>query len=557
MKKFYLAFFLLGAITALPYVFPVLWFIPWISLIPFAYILIKYGTGFKKRKAYLLGLSFGMGYFGLTYHWFMSFYGMEFLGLEKTESILLVATCWIGLSLLQALEFGMFPVLYRIANPSKQRPWLSAILIPALWMIYEWQQTLFWRGVPWARLALTQSSFGLLWQSASLLGSIFVSGIIVAFASLIAAAIYAYKEHRKTLTESEEKKISLPKKSSVLCIIAAGIFVLNLLFGAVKTAIPIKAEGETYGAAVIQGNISSADKWNTSAWTACELYVELTRKCVLEAKEKGDGISLVVWPETVMKDGIYGSYGMRTYISGTAKELGVTIIAGGFDFEKTETGRNNYNAMFAFYPDGRIDDTKYYKQRLVPFGEFTPMESVITALLPILTELNILNAEPYTPGIDSTVFKGTDGSVQNIGSLICFDSIYEALTVDSVRNGAEVITLSTNDSWFSDSAAVYQHNRHACLRAIESGRYIVRAANTGVSSVISPNGEIMTDVPPLVEGYSYAEISSVSARTLYSYTGNLIVYLSIAFLTGMTVFGRYKKHLDKKNKTEISKVSEI
>ncbi len=543
MKRFYLIFFVLGAITALPYAFPILWFVPWISLIPFSFILIKYGVSFKKRKAYALGLCFGMGYFGLTYHWFISFYGMEFLGLEKAQSVLLVATCWIGLSLLQALEFGMFPVLYKLASPSKNKAWLSAILISALWMIYEWQQTLFWRGVPWARLALTQSSFGALWQSASLLGGIFVSGIIVAFASLTAAAMYIFDEYRKKLSDEERKKLRLPKKSTVICIVAAGIFVLNLLFGAVKTAMPIKESGESYGAAVIQGNISSADKWNTSAWTACERYIDLTRECVTEAEKNGVEIALVVWPETVMKDGIYSSSSMRMYISDTAKELGVTILAGGFDFERTDEGRKNYNAMFAFYPDGSIDDTKYYKQRLVPFGEFTPMENVINTLLPILTELNILSDNPYTAGTESTVFEGTDGGAQNIGSLICFDSIYETLTLGAVRNGAEVITLSTNDSWFSDSAAVYQHNRHACLRAIESGRYVVRAANTGVSSVISPKGVVLTDVPPLVEGYTYAEISPISARTLYSYTGNLIVYLSIAFYAGYTVFNIYKKHI--------------
>ncbi len=544
MKKLYLIFFVLGVITALPYAFPVLWFLPWISLIPFAYILIKYGCELKKRKAYLLGLSFGMGYFGLTYHWFTSFYGMEFLGLENFESIMLVAVCWIGLSLIQALEFGMLPVLYRVARPSKDRPWLGAIMISVLWMIYEWQQTLFWRGVPWARLALTQASSGVLWQSASLFGSIFVSGIIVLFAALIGAALYIFLEKYKA---SEGRDLKLLKKSAVICIVAAVIFLSNLVFGVIKTAVPCKTEGKPFGAAVIQGNISSAEKWNTDAWDAMELYISLTEKCVAEAKEQGVELQLVVWPETVLKSGLTTA-SIRNTVKQCAEDLGVTVLTGAFEYEATNAEESkSYNSIYAFYPDGTIDETCYRKQRLVPFGEFTPMESVINTLLPILTELNILSDDPFTPGTDSTVFDGLEGTeALKIGSLVCFDSIYETLTVDSVRNGAQIMTLSTNDSWFSDSAAVYQHNRHACLRAIESGRYFIRAANTGVSSIISPDGEIITKISPLVEGYAFAEVSRISSRTLYSYVGNLAVYLCIAFYVGYVTYSISKDKILRK-----------
>ncbi len=540
MKKLYLIFFILGVITALPYAFPVLWFVPWLSLIPFAYILISYGSELKKRKAYLLGLSFGMGYFGLTYHWFISFYGMDFLGLESLESVLLVAVCWIGLSLIQALEFGMLPVLYRVARPKISKPWIGAVLISALWMIYEWQQTLFWRGVPWARLALTQSSFGALWQSASLFGSIFVSGLIVLVSSLIGSAVFVFLKKRKTCGK---KLFKLPKNCSVICAVAVGLFLINLIFGLVKTALPYKTEGEPFGAAVIQGNISSAEKWNTSAWDAADIYISLTEECVAKARENGMDIQLVVWPETVLKDGIYNS-AIKHGVKQCARELNVTVLTGAFEIEYTDDGHKNYNSIYAFYPDGTVDETCYRKQKLVPFGEFTPMETVINTLLPILAELNILSSDPYTPGDDSTVFDGMDGTeAQKIGSLVCFDSIYESLTIDSVRNGAEIITLSTNDSWFSDSAAVYQHNRHACLRAIESGRYFVRAANTGVSSIITPDGEIITEVAPLIEGYTYCEVSRISERTLYSYVGNLVVYLSIAFYVGYVTYSSVKEKI--------------
>jgi apolipoprotein N-acyltransferase len=138
-----------------------------------------------------------------------------------------------------------------------------------------------------------------------------------------------------------------------------------------------------------------------------------------------------------------------------------------------------------------------------------------------------LFSNDLTNGSDSALW---DTELGKIGALVCFDSIYETLTLDSVRDGAEIMILSTNDSWYKDSAAVYQHNGHAVLRAIETGRSFVRAANTGISSIIEPNGEIVTLREPLVKGYAAAEVSTHCHTTPYSVIGNLIVWLSLLYL---------------------------
>ncbi len=534
----YLKFILFGALTALPYAFPKLWLLPWISLIPVICLTVENVSEMRKRDAFKLGLCFGIGYLGFTYHWFTSFYNMEFLGLTPLESVLLVATCWIGLTLLQAIELGFMLLIYRLIKPPKEKPWIGAGLFVALWVIFEWQENFFWRGVPWARLALTQAEIPAIQQSASLFGCMFVSGIIVAFAAVMAIAIEIYLAHKP------EKGFVKPEKRSVIMASAAlSLFFVNLIFGTVKMAIPYKTVSEPFYAAVIQGNISSAEKWSADSRDSTEIYIELTAECVERSASEGKKISMAVWPETVIMTNLSSeNNARRLMISAAAKELGITIFTGAYDIQYDDDGgKRKYNAVFAFYPDGSVDDSPYHKQRLVPFGEFTPMKPLIDTLLPILNEMNLLS-DAYTFGEDSTVFKGS-GDVQNIGSLVCFDSIYETLTVNSVKNGAEIITLSTNDSWFFDSAAVYQHNRHACMRAIESGRYIVRAANTGVSSIISPNGEILTDVPALVDGYTYFEVSRVQSRTLYSYVGNLVVYISIAAVVGYVAYAKTKQKI--------------
>ena len=98
-----------------------------------------------------------------------------------------------------------------------------------------------------------------------------------------------------------------------------------------------------------------------------------------------------------------------------------------------------------------------------------------------------------------------------------------------MRDGAQLLCISTNDSWFGDSAALYQHNAQAILRSIETGRYTVRAANTGVSSIITNKGEIVDMMPPLTRGYALGTVEFIRKNTLYTNVGNILVYISIAF----------------------------
>lgn len=96
------------------------------------------------------------------------------------------------------------------------------------------------------------------------------------------------------------------------------------------------------------------------------------------------------------------------------------------------------------------------------------MPGLIKAVLPFLAEMNMFS-DALVPGTSSELFETEHGK---IGGLVCFDSIYETLTLSSVRDGANLMILSTNDSWYRDSAAVYQHNGHAVLRAVESGQML-------------------------------------------------------------------------------------
>ncbi len=512
---------MVGAVlTAFTLVFPVLGALEWFSMIPLflAVFWMCEDPAFTGGRAYRYSFLMIFSYYFVLYHWFVNLYPLDFAGLDNTASIAVVAVAWIGLPLLQAIPGGLILVFYRLVHQTgllKRVPILRPILFSALWVVFEWSSTLHWTGVPWGRLALGQASLLPMLQSASLLGSYFVSFLILLVNGLLAHALVS-KERRW-----------FPAALAVLLLFS------NLLFGSVKMALPEK-EGVSVKVAVIQPNLNSHDKWDGGIDSAIELHGQMTAQAVR------DGAQLVIWPETAIPAVINDYSWIDEDISQIAIENGVHMIIGGF-YEDEEG--NEYNALFSVDPEGVFSETVYGKRHLVPFGEYVPMREVIVTLIPPLAEISMLESD-LTPGVDSALF---DTSFGRLGGLICFDSIYEKLALDSTRDGAELLIISSNDSWFMDSAAVYQHCAQASLRAIETGRYIARSANTGISAVITPKGENLSFIDPLTKGYAVNEVTMQDNTTLYTTVGNLFVYLCMmlsvgAFITGI-VFKRKEQQL--------------
>ncbi len=505
----YLIMLLCGALTALPYIFDWLFFLPYFTLAPLFVIALK------KKSAYRHGLCFSLGYFTIVYHWFCYLYPLDFAGFDAIGSIAVIITAVFGLSLLQGVGTAFVPMIFRLAVKDRH-PLFAPFAAASLWVIAEWGQNFFWFGVPWARLAVGQHKILPVVQSASLIGSLGVSFIIVLISGFFALCI---------LNRGEIKKVR------IYALTGAAIFACSFLLGI--ALLNIKPEPKmTFPVAAIQGNIGSSDKWaDNSVAASLSLYEELTEQAVKE-----NGAKLVVYPETVFVSDLSNDPAVVSRLSSLSERLGIYIAAGAFYSDEN----GEYNSIYLFTPDGEMSDTVYSKRHLVPFGEYIPMADVFNALLPFLTEINMLS-DPLSQGNGSQLFETELG---RLGALVCFDSIYESLTLSSVRDGAELIVLGTNDSWYKDSAAVYQHNGHAVLRAIENGRCLVRAANTGVSSVISDKGEIISLLGPLKEGYVTANVSTYSDRTVYSYIGNSVVYLSILyifFLVGYKIIEKYRK----------------
>jgi len=517
--------FLAGIITALPIAFPKLFVIGMVSFALPAFIeYTASGKALGYGRTYLRGLAFFMGFGIVVFSWFCALYPLEFTGLGKGAAVAVVCAGWFGLSLLQALFWALLflvnGVLARLLK-TRSNPLVYSLIFSCLYVVFEWMSTKTWAAVPWGRLAVGQTDFLPMIQISSVLGSYAVSFILVFFGCALGVGIAKY---RKNGSRDSFRPLA----------IAAAILAVNIVFGGVRTlTYTVPDESEKVTAAVLQGNVSSHEKWSDDSYgTIKNSYAELLSDAA------GEGAKIVVLPETPIVYNIDGvmRYDIKSYYERLARESGCTIVTGAFT--SNEDGISE-NSVVVITPDEGLSEDKYVKRHLVPFGEYVPMRNFISVIFPPLSNIAMLESD-LASGNEATVL---DTGYGRIAPIICFDSIYETLSVDSVRAGGELLTLSTNDSWFLDSPAVWEHNRHAVLRSVECGRYLVRAANTGVSSIISPTGEIMTILPPLESGYAVEDVYMISDNTVYTVIGNAFIPICAIGALSLSLYCHFKKRV--------------
>jgi apolipoprotein N-acyltransferase len=193
-----------------------------------------------------------------------------------------------------------------------------------------------------------------------------------------------------------------------------------------------------------------------------------------------------------------------------------------------------YNS--AFLVDGTMLRYRYDKMHLVPFGEYMPL----TWLLPLGPGIAARDAD-YSPGEDMTIMRVK--GLPAFGVLICYETIFPDLARTAVVKGANMLINITNDGWFGDTAAPYQHLAMAGMRSVENRVWLVRSANTGVSAAFDPTGRMVSRIPLEQEGVCTVRVpSSASSGSLYTRFGDLFAWccIAVSVLLGITgiKFGR-------------------
>lgn len=414
----------------------------WVALVPFFAALHQ-----AKSRSQALVFSFitGMTFFLLSLHW------LTFV----------TAGGWLALALLETaflIVFGLAFWSFRNFKGLLLRVFSCAVC----WSAFEVMRAeapVF--GFGWNLLAYSQSDYSWVRLFANTFGA-YGLGFAIAFVN---ACIFEI-----VLSLKQKKSAALP----VFLLFVSFAFIFAYGFYASR---PDSVQPRLARVALVQGNIPQSVKWESMArGKILEIYSKLTE---LSSYDQPD---LIVWPEAA-----YPGYFNRDYeqvqILELIRKIGIPVLVGAPHWEGSEVA---YNSAYLVDANGDIAN-RYDKRRLVPFGEYVPLGPLLDWLKPLAYTLGVSD---FSAGKDYTVFKTMNGEL-SFSSLICFEDTFPELARQFVKRGADFLAVITNDAWFGPTAAAYQHEQASVFRAIENGVPVVRAANTGVSSVISARGQVL------------------------------------------------------------------
>ena len=450
------------------------------------------------RRAFFLGLLSGALYFAVTLYWLVETM-TTFGGLATPVAVLVGA--------LLVAYLALFPAAFAVILARLHRRFGTHALltVPAIWVTTELGRQYLWDGFPWALLGYSQVTILPVAQVASLFGVYGLSGLLALTSAAAAASVVDRGRGRWLFAGG-----------------VAAIVVASVVWGQARLrASPLLTGGSPVRVAVLQGNIAQEQKWNPALRDAItNRYIEMTRQALAQ------GATFVIWPEAstpfyLEEDIVRGSAVRRL-----AREGNATLLIGSDQVEPVtasaqadEVTSRYYNAAFVVKPDGTVGAV-YRKMHLVPFGEYVPLKTLLFFVGPIVESLG-----DFTPGRDPVLLPIGDHVAS---TAICYEVIYPNLIRRFVRDGSELLTTITNDAWYGRSSAAYQHWDQASMRAIEQGRYLARAANTGVSGFVDPYGRIMTKTDLFEQAILVRDLRFLNARTVYNRIGDLVAWLSLA-----------------------------
>ena len=362
----------------------------------------------------------------------------------------------------------------------------ALVAAPLVWAGLELLRNYLFTGVPWARLGTAlHSSPGLL-QIASLTGVYGLSAVCIAVAAGLAWVV------------GPRKGPSHAGWIGIACVLI--LLVGALLWGRWRIR-EIHLQGELAegwtGVASVQGNIAQDLKWDREM---AELILDRHARLTRDGAQRG--AELLVWPESSMPLAVRRNEALGERLQGLARETEASLLVGSLDWRADEDGRTRvFNSAFLIGPDGRVAD-RYDKVHLLPFGEYVPLRDLLFFVSSLVEEVGQLR-----PGLELAPVRGEATPV--LGVQICYEIAFPELARSLSRQGAEVLVNITNDAWFGNSSAPYQHFAEAKMRAVETGKWLVRSANTGISGIVSPTGTV-------VERSALGEVALVQGRILPS-----------------------------------------
>jgi apolipoprotein N-acyltransferase len=444
-------------------------------------------------RAFLLGLTTGVVYFIGTLYWTGTVI-RTFGGLAWPVAVFAMLLLASVLALFPALTALITARLYNRAGAG------ALLVMPAAWVATEYSRgfPFIFGGFPWVPLGNSQVTVLPVAQLASVLG---VYGLSALVAFVNAAIAYA-------LLSRGRERIAAAAAAAVVLAGVGG-------WGAMRIAdAALTREGTVIRVGLIQGNVAQEDKWNPrEARRIFTTYIAMTRDAVRR------GAEFVIWPESSTPFMFEEDEAGEAAVRDLARELRVPILFGSDQIDRSADVVRLFNAAFLVTPGGETAAV-YHKMKLVPFGEYIPFKQWLYFVSPVVDRL----AE-FAPGA-SIVTLPVGPHLVSVA--ICYEVVYPSLSRQAVAGGSQLLTTITNDAWYGYSSAPYQHFALASMRAIEQGRYLARAANTGISGVVDPYGRVVRQTAIFEQVGLVEDVRVLTGRTIYSAIGDVVVYLSMA-----------------------------
>ncbi|MEX0941119.1 MAG: apolipoprotein N-acyltransferase [Pseudomonadales bacterium] len=400
--------------------------------------------------------------------------------------VALLVVAWSLLTLLHGFLFMRFvrPLRYGLT-----------LGFACAWYLREWVLTWVLTGFPWL-----YAGYG--FMDTPLSGYIPVIGItglgfiVVLLAALISRALLLVN-----------RSTALAASFITLAIVGAGWSLTLVKY--------VEPTGEAISVSVVQGNIDQGVKWKREmVGPIIDTYVGLTTA--------EWGRDLILWPEAAITVFRGPATTLIDQLDQQGKTARSTLILGIPDL--SEEGRFLNTAIAVGGGKG-----SYIKRRLVPFGEYVPLEDWLRGVIDVF-DLPMARNQPGPWEQEPIKVGNLSASLS-----ICYEVIYPEIVRRTVANPDFFITIS-NDTWFGDSIGPFQHLQMAQARALENGRYLVRGTNNGITAIINESGEIEDRLPQFEQGVLRGNVEMMQGQTLYSSHGNLpMLVLVLTLLGGMLV----------------------
>ena len=436
--------------------------------------------GQKPSIAFRRAFLFGLGWFTHGIYWL--FYSLHLHGgMPEPVAVITIVLLAAYMSLFPAFSFYLSN---RLIKTSKFN--MLVLIYPIGWMLFDWFRGYFLTGFPWVQIGIAHIDTYLAGYG-PIIGGLGIGLVVTVISGLLSASLF-----------KSNFKIAIP--------VIAAIYISGYLLGLINWT---EAVDEPVKVSMIQGNITQSAKWKPENYQpTLQMYRELTQ-------QHWDS-DLIIWPETAIP-----GYLRRVpyYLEGLKKEADASdtdVLLG--VFVRDDKTRRYYNSMVT------LDGQKYLKRHLVPLGEYFPLRP----LLGFFAQWVNIPMSDIDSGEDVQPLIAAAG--QKIGLSICFEDAFDRSVLLDLPEATLLVNVS-NDAWFEDSSQPWQHHQIARMRALESGRVLLRVTNTGVSSVIDRDGKVLNIAPQFKREVITANVQAYKGSTPYVLWANYLLIISGLLIT--------------------------